>query len=85
MSKATKTLREIRSEACNAILITLTSLAIPAVGFSLLRGIEQGFRPVMGVHVTLLLVLAATTLSRKKLSLTLRAGVAVFFPYVIGT
>ena len=85
LAKAAKSLHEIRSEACNAILITLTSLAIPAVLFSLLRGIEQGFRPVMGLHVALLLMIAVTTLGRKHLSLTLRAGVATFFPYVIGT
>lgn len=85
LGKAAKTLHEVRSEACNAILITLTSLAIPAVGFSLLRGVEQGFRPIMGVHIALLLLLAVTTLARKHLTLTLRAGVAIFFPYVIGT
>jgi signal transduction histidine kinase/ActR/RegA family two-component response regulator len=82
---AAKTLHDIRSDACNAILATLTLLAFPAVGFSLLRGLEQGWRPVMGLHVALLLLLLATTAFRKKLSLTLRAGVVTAVPYLVAT
>jgi len=85
LGSAAKTLHDIRSEACNTILATLTLLAFPAVGFSLLRGVEQGWRPIMGVHVALLLVLLATTVFRKKLSLALRAGVVTAVPYLVAT
>ncbi|MGE3335813.1 MAG: ATP-binding protein [Rhodospirillaceae bacterium] len=85
MGSTAKTLHDIRSDACNAILATLTLLAIPAVGFSLLRGVEQGWRPIMGLHVALLLILLATTAFRKKLSLTLRASIVTIVPYLVAT
>ncbi len=85
MGSAAKTLRDIRSEACNAILATLTLLAVPAVGFSLLRGVEQGWQPVMGLHLALLLLLLLTTAFRERLSLTLRAGVVTAVPYIVAT
>ena len=44
-----KTLTEIRSAACNSILVTITVLAIPAAGASLLRILEQGWKPVMAL------------------------------------
>ncbi len=80
-----KTLHEIRSDACNAILLTLTLLATPAAGFSLLRGVEQGFRPVMGLHILLAILLCVTAIYRHRLSLAVRAGVATAVPYVIAT
>lgn len=79
----TKTLDDIRSDACNAILITITALGTPAVGASLLRGIEQGWKPVMGAHVGLLLLLAWTTLHRRSLSLSFRAVAVTGFPLVV--
>ncbi len=85
MGSAAKTLHDIRSEACNAILLTLTLLAIPAVGFSLLRGVEQGWRPVMGLHIAVLLALAWTTLRRNHLSLTVRATLVTAVPYIVAT
>lgn len=85
MGSAAKTLHSIRSEACNAILLTFTLLALPAVGFSLLRGVEQGWRPVMGVHIAVLLTLAWTTVRRKHLSLIARGSVATAAPYIVAT
>lgn len=84
MSNAPKTLRDIRSETCNAILLTLMVLAAPAVAASLLRWLEQGWRPVMGLHVALLLLLAWTTLRRKHLSFNVRASVITAIPYLVG-
>lgn len=85
MGGAAKTLHDIRSEGCNAILLSLTLLAVPAVGFSLLRGVEQGWRPIMGIHIALLAALGWTTLRRKRLSLTIRAGVATAVPFIVAT
>lgn len=83
MQRGSKTLREIRSDACNAILVTLTLLAVPAVGTSLLRGAEQGWRPVMALHVALLLLLGWTTARRKHLSLEVRATIVIAVPYIV--
>jgi len=85
LGSITKTLHEIRSEACNAILIAFTLIAIPAVGSSLLRGLEQGFRPIMALHVLLLAMLAAATIFRKRLPLTLRAGIVTAVPFLVAT
>ncbi len=85
MARSAKSFHDIRSDACNAILATLTALAVPAVSFSLLRGIEQGWQPVMGLHIALLLILVATTVARKRLSLTFRAAVVTSVPYVVAT
>ncbi|MGE4064554.1 MAG: ATP-binding protein [Rhodospirillaceae bacterium] len=85
MGSAAKSLHEIRSAACDAILLTLTLLAVPAVGFSLLRGLEQGWRPIMGVHVAMLLTLVLTTVRRKSLNLMVRAAVATAVPYIVAT
>jgi signal transduction histidine kinase/CheY-like chemotaxis protein len=83
MGGAPKTLHEIRSEACNVILIALTALAIPAAATSLLRGLEQGWQPVMGVHIALVLILIWASLRRRHLSLFIRAGVVTGVPFVI--
>jgi len=78
-----KTLNDIRSDACNAILATLAVVSVPAAGMSLMRGIEQGWKPVMAVHVGLLLLLGWATLRRRHLSLTLRATIATAVPFII--
>ena len=85
MRGAPRTLQQIRSDACNTILVTITILAYPGVGASLLRGVEQGFRPVMGLHVVLLIILTATTIWRKHLGFLLRAGIVTAAPYIVGT
>jgi signal transduction histidine kinase/CheY-like chemotaxis protein len=84
LSGAPKTLREIRSDTCNAILLTLTALAGLALAASLLRGFEQGWQPVMGLHIALFLLVAWTTLRRAHLSFAVRAAVIVAMPYIIG-
>jgi signal transduction histidine kinase/CheY-like chemotaxis protein len=83
LKSVSKTLAEIRSEACNTILVALTVLAAPAVGASLLRATEQGWQPVMGLHVALLLVLGAMTLGRHRLSFAIRAATVTAVPFVI--
>tara|TARA_R110000868_G_scaffold248788_1_gene505335 strand:- start:2159 stop:3925 length:1767 start_codon:yes stop_codon:yes gene_type:complete len=83
LGAVTKTLEEIRSEACNIILVTFTVLAIPAVMTSLLRGLEQGWKPVMGAHIVLFLALVFLTTFRRHLSLSLRAAAITAIPFII--
>lgn len=78
-----KTLNEIQGDACDSILVTLSVVGFPAVGASLLRGLEQGWLPVMGIHVALLATVVITTLLRRRLSLTVRAAVLVAVPYIV--
>lgn len=74
---------DIRSDACNVILLTLTALAVPAAGASLLRSIEQGWVPVMGLHIVVLLLLGWTTLRRHRLSLAFRGTIVTAVPFAI--
>ncbi len=84
MRGAPRTLEQIRSDACDTILLTITILAVPGVATSLLRGLEQGWKPVMGLHVAMLVLLAATTFWRKRLSFLFRAATVTAVPYIVG-
>jgi len=83
MGGGAKTLDEIRSAACNLILLTVTGLGIPAVGASLLRGFEQGWKPIMGVHIAMILLLIWTSLRRHHLSLVIRAIIVTMVPFIV--
>ncbi len=83
MGDTPKTLAEIRSDACNTILVAITALAIPAAGASLLRGLEQGWLPVMGVHVALAALLLWATLLRRRLNYSFRATIVTAVPFII--
>ena len=78
-----KSLAEIRSVACNSILVTVTVLTVLGASASVLRSVEQGWQPIMGGHVLLALALIVTTLGRAHLSLAMRAGAVTAVPYVI--
>ncbi len=78
-----RSLAEIRSAACNSILVTVTVLTVIGAGASVLRMLEQGWLPVMGAHVLLALALVVTTLGRKHLSLAIRAGAVTAVPYIV--
>ena len=82
-----KTLTEIRSEACNKLLVVLALAAIPAVVLSLSRAFEQGWKPVMWLHLAMLAVFICLMVWRHRLSLAIRAGAtsaALFFVGVGG-
>ncbi|MHB1207929.1 MAG: ATP-binding protein [Rhodospirillaceae bacterium] len=83
MRDAPKTLREIRSDACNTILVTLAVLAVPTAAVSVLRVIEQGWVPVMGLHIAVTLMLALAALSRHRMSLSVRAAIVTAVPFVL--
>jgi len=83
MGDSPKTLDEIRSGACNAILLALTVLAALGGGASVLRAVEQGWKPIMGVHIALVLVLIAATFGRHHLTLSARATIVTAVPFII--
>jgi len=78
-----RTTGEIRSEACNAILGTFTLLAVPAVGGSILRSLELGWRPITIFHVALAVVLGWAWARRRHLGLATRAGILVAAPFSV--
>jgi len=84
MQASTKTLAEIRSDVCDSTLIVMLGFAVPAVGASLLRIIEQGWLPVMALHIALVVVLVFVTACRKSLPYTVRAGYAVALMFAVG-
>lgn len=82
MKSASKTLNEIRSDACNVILVTFTVLATVATTISILRGINIGFKPVMFLHVGMTLLLGYLTVRRHHLSLNVRAAFVTAVPFL---
>lgn len=84
MSEPSRTLSEIRSDACNKILLMLSALAVPGVAVIVARLFEQGWQPTMWIHAVLLAVLAVVTLRRHLLGLAVRAATVTAFPFIIG-
>lgn len=82
MKTGTKTLEEIRSEACNDILVVSSVLVFFAVVGSIARMMQQGSHALIPLHLILFVALAATTLARRRLSLAVRAGVLIAVPYI---
>jgi len=83
VTNAAKSLEEIRSEACNAIIVVFFALAVPAGAASLMRMVEQGWRPVMALHVAVIVLLGILTLRRHHLSFMVRASAITAIPYVL--
>jgi len=83
ITKTSKTLDEVRSDACNIILAVFTLLAAIATAANTLRTIDVGWKPVMALHVVLTLALAFTTLRRHSLSLNVRAAIVTAVPFII--
>ena len=82
MKNGTKTLDEIRSEACNTILVVSSVLVFCALVGSLARMIDHGWQPLMALHIAMFTSLFITTLARRHLSLGIRASVIIATPYL---
>ena len=82
MKTGTKTLEEIRSDACDDILVVSSVLVFFAVVGSIARMMQQGSHALIPLHLILFVALAATTLARRRLSLAVRAGVLIAVPYI---
>ena len=68
----------IRDRLVNAVLVVLSLLGVPALAASLYRAGDIGWRPVMGLHVGLLVLFVATTIARRRLPFAMRAGIVAF-------
>ncbi|MHB1207580.1 MAG: ATP-binding protein, partial [Rhodospirillaceae bacterium] len=84
LSEPSRTLGEIRSDACNKILLMLVALAVPGVGVIAARILDQGWMPVMWVYGPMLIALAVVTLRRRRLGLAIRAATVTAFPFILG-
>jgi signal transduction histidine kinase/ActR/RegA family two-component response regulator len=84
LSEPSRTLSEIRSDACNKILLMLSGLAVFGVTVIVARLLEQGATPVMGVYGVLLVLLTVVTLRRHRLNLTVRAATVTAIPFILG-
>ncbi len=84
MNTPSRTLAEIRSDACNQILMMLAAVAVFGVAVIAARLLEQGFAPVMAVHGVLLILLTTVIWRRRHLNFILRAATVTAIPFVIG-
>ena len=75
---------KILSDVCNSTLVWLMILAIPGLGLSLLRILETGWMPNMGVHILLFSYGLFLTGFRHRLSLRLRAWGIIGISLAIG-
>jgi signal transduction histidine kinase len=65
----------ILNRLTNRTLITTAILAVPVVAASVLRALEIGWKPIMTLHIMLLLVLWLTVLGRRRCSYCTRVFV----------
>lgn len=77
-------IQQYRSKICNAFLITIAILAIPALMASLFRINNIGWQPVMAIHVFIATVLWIITLLRKRVPYNYQASFIIFMFLSIG-
>lgn len=77
-------LRDLRSEVCDVTLGWLLAAATPALALSLLRILDRGWMPVMGVHIAVVTTLGATVLFRRRLPYSIRASIIVSLLFGMG-
>ena len=84
MSEPSRTLSEIRSDACNKILVMLQVLGACGLAIIVARFLEAGPTPIMAVYAVLYSGLTFVTLRRHRLGLAIRAATVIAIPFVIG-
>jgi len=77
-------LDQIRSEVCDLTQVSILAFGILALFLSFLRIPEIGWRPVMGLHIAAVMVLAGITLLRRHIFFRVRAAVVVAILLTIG-
>jgi len=73
----------ISSRLINRTLVTAAILAVPVVAASVLRVLEIGWKPIMALHIMLLLVLWSTVLGRGRCSYGMRVFVLLSILFVV--
>ena len=69
--------RGIRDRIADRALIGLAAIAIPALSASLLRIVDTGWLPIMGLHIAVAGSVFAMALLRRRLAYAIRAGYLV--------
>ena len=83
MSVDNKTLADIRSEVCNTTVKWMLAFGTVGVALSLARILETGWRPAMGLHVALWLIIAALHVFENRIHYAVRAGTLVGAMFLI--
>lgn len=84
LHEPSRTLGEIRSDACNTILLMMAAVAVFGVMVIAARLMEVGWIPIMAVHITAMACLVFVIVRRHRLSLTVRAATVTAIPFIIG-
>ncbi len=77
MPQTTKSLSEIRAQVCDTTMVWLALLAIPAFSINIYRGLEVGWRPVIGVYAAVTVTVLLCAAFRLRLPYRLKANVIV--------
>jgi PAS domain S-box-containing protein len=73
----------LRNHLLNAILLVAAACGIPSLGISLSRAIFMGWKPVMTVHILMLIALWSLWLGRKRISYVVRASSLMVIFWVV--
>lgn len=84
MPASSKSLADVRAEVCDTVYKWILPLAGIAVASSLLRIFEQGWLPIMSLHIGILVVLTIAYVSRTHIRYTFRAGLLVVLMFLVG-
>lgn len=85
MGDSAKTLAEIRSDVCNTSLVVTWYASLPALATSLVRIVDQGWLPVMGLHLAAVALLSFVTLARHRIAFNVRAGTLIGLMFTVGS
>lgn len=69
-----KSIHDIKDTICNAGLIILVVITVPALAVSLLRIPTVGWQPIMGVHIVCVSFVVLLAIFRKHFSYFVRAA-----------
>lgn len=84
MHRVIKEIQGYRFTICKAFLITIAIIAVPALSASLIRIRDIGWRPVMGIHIFIAVVLWSFAFLRNRIPYVYQAGFIVFMFLAIG-
>lgn len=77
-------IQDIREKLCNSIMLIYLIVLFPAIIVSLYRITTIGWKPVMALHIILIITLAVFTFFRYKISYTYKAGFILISIFLLG-
>lgn len=84
MTDSSDSLNELRNRLLNGMLLGTAIVAVPAVGISLWRSVYLGWKPLMAIHLILVLLLWVLWLMRETLAYRWRSSGLLFVFWVTG-